>query len=104
MPNITLNLTKWYHFIIAAMPIFASLVTFVLWFDTRYMHREISNTRFNELQIRIIQSQVRDYHEMVKNGEELTITEQMQFDLDKDQLKYLMSERNKLLGIGDEDE
>ena len=104
MPNVTINLSKWYHLLLGSLPLLAMLATGAMWMDTRYMHKEISDTRFIELQIRIVQAQVRAYHKMVQNGERLTPEEQVQFDLDRDQLRFLMGERNRLLGLGDSEE
>ena len=84
----------------ALAPLVAMLATAWFWFDTRYMHRTISDTRFIELQIRIVQGDIRDHNKMLDAGVTLSAEQRMQFDLDKDQLKFLMSERNKILGIG----
>lgn len=72
-----------------------------MWFDTRYMHKEISDTRYIELQIKIVERNVKDYHRMVESGETPSPREELDFEMDKDQLKFLMNERNKILGIGD---
>lgn len=103
MSNVTINLTKWYHFVLGAIPLVAVIATTIMWIDTRYMHREISDTRFIEMQLRLVQMQVRQYNTRIKAGEVLTPEEQIQFDLDKDQLKLLLAERNKILGIGEDE-
>lgn len=88
---------------LGAMPVLAAIATAIMWVDTRYMHREISDTRFIELQLRIVQAQVREYHRRVEDGKTLTPDELLQFELDKDQLKFLMNERNRLLGLGEDE-
>lgn len=103
MSNVTINLTKWYHFVLGAIPLLALVGTTIMWIDTRYMHREISDTRFIEMQLRLVQMQVRHYNSRIRAGEVLTPEETIQFELDKDQLKLLLGERNKILGIGDQE-
>ncbi len=101
MANVTINLTKWYHFVLAAVPLIAMIATALMWVDTRYMHREISDIRFIELQIRIIDGHVRDYNRIIDADGTLSAEDQMKREMDMDQLKNLMMERNKILGIGD---
>jgi len=103
MPEVTINLSKWYHFVLGSLPLLAFIGTALMWIDTRYMHKEISDTRFIELQIKIVQGQVRDAHRRLEDGKTLSADELIQFELDKDQLKFLMGERNRLLGIGDDE-
>ena len=98
--GININLSKWYHGVIAIMPLIALLGSGWFWLDTRYMHKEISDTRFIELQIRIVQSNVRDYNRRIDAGEDLNAQETLEYDMEKDQLKFLMNERNKVLDIG----
>ncbi len=69
--------------------------------DTRYMHKEMSDTRFIELQIRIVEGHVRDYNRIIDADGTLSAEDQMKREMDMDQLKNLMMERNKILGIGD---
>lgn len=101
MADIQINLTKWYHFVLAVAPVVAMVATAIMWIDTRYMHKEISDTRFIELQIRIVQGHVRDYNRVIDNGGMLSADDKFNHEMDKDQLKNLMLERNKILGIGD---
>lgn len=101
MANVTINLTKWYHFVVAAVPLVAMIATALMWVDTRYMHREISDIRFIELQIRIIEGHVKDYNRIIDTNGTLSAEDQMNREMDIDQLKNLMFERNKILGIGD---
>ncbi len=100
MPDVKINLTKWYHFVVAIVPVVAMLATGFMWMDTRYMHKEISDTRFIELQIRIVEGHIRDHNRIVDAGGELSAEDVFENEMDVDQLKNLMAERNKILGIG----
>jgi len=99
MPEININLTKWYHFVVATAPVVAMFATGLMWVDTRYMHRQISDTRFIELQIKIVEGHIGSYHRIIDSGGILTATEKMKLELDMAQLKNLSAERNKVLGI-----
>lgn len=101
MANLTINLTKWYHFVLGVLPLLAALASGFMWLDVRYMHKEISDTRFIELNMKIVQAEVREFHKKEARGEILTPEERMIFDADKKQLDLLMSERNRLMGIGE---
>lgn len=101
MADVQINLTKWYHFAIAIVPIISAIATAFMWMDTRYMHKEISDTRFIELQIRIVQGHVKDHNRVVDSGGILSADDKFNHEMNKDQLKNLMLERNKILGIGD---
>lgn len=94
------KLSKVYTEILRALPLLALLGTAILWIDTRYMHREISDTRFIELQIKIVRDNVQEYNRRIDNGEEFGAQEQLEFDMEKDQLRFLMNERNKILDLG----
>ena len=101
MPEVKINLTKWYHFVIATAPVIAMCLTFFMWVDTRYMHKEISDGRFIELQIRIVQSAVDSHNKIIDAGGTVSASDATKHELDMDQLKNLITERNKTLGIGD---
>ncbi len=101
MANVTINLTKWHHFVIATVPVIAMVATAIMWVDTRYMHKEISDTRFIELQIRIVEGHVRDYARIIDAGDDLSAADEIKLNMDMAQLQNLMLERNKRLGIGD---
>lgn len=98
--GININLSKWYHGVIAIMPLIALLGSGWFWLDTRYMHKEISDTRFIELQIKIVEGNVKAYNRIIAEGIVLGPQDQLEFDMEKDQLRFLMTERNKILGIG----
>ena len=100
MPNLSINLTKWYHFILAVVPLVAMIATGMLWLDTRYMHKEMSDTRFIELQIRIVEGHIRDITRIRDAGGELSANDEIKLAMDLAQLENLLIERNKSLGIG----
>ncbi len=100
MPNLSINLTKWYHFVFAIVPVISMILTAGLWLDTRYMHKEMSDTRFIELQIRIVEGHIRDITRIRDAGSELSANDEIKLAMDLAQLQNLMLERNKTLGIG----
>ena len=100
MPNLSINLTKWYHFVFAIVPVVSMIATGMLWLDTRYMHKEMSDTRFIELQIRIVEGHIRDITRIRDAGGELSANDEIKLAMDLAQLQNLMLERNKTLGIG----
>lgn len=100
MPDLNINLTKLGTFIKVIVPVIAMVATAGMWIDTRYMHQDISNTRFIELQIRIVQGHIRDYTRIVDADGIISANDTVQHEMDIDQLKNLMAERNKILGIG----
>jgi len=104
MPEVKISLTKWWHYLVAAVATIGPIVTFVatgwLWLDTRYMHREISDRRSVDIQIMIIQGHLRDYIRILDSGIELSAQDELNYDLDKNRLQNLQNERNRLLGIG----
>ena len=101
MPNITINVKKWYAIILATLPVIGAISTGLMWIDTRYMHREISDTRFIELQIKIIEGHIKDYNRILDAGESLSSEDQIRYEMDREQLKDLTKERNRILGIGE---
>jgi len=100
MPQININLAKIATFFKVVTPVLAMIATAGMWIDTRYMHQDISNTRFIELQIRIVQGHIRDYTRIVDADGVISASDTVQHEMDIDQLKNLMAERNKILGIG----
>lgn len=101
MTGFTLNLSKWYHGVIAILPVLALIGSFWLWLDTRYMHKEISDNRFIQLQIDIVSGQLMDYNRIIDEGRELSAKELQDYDMYKFRLQMLEQERSKKLGIGD---
>lgn len=100
MPTINITLSKVYTEALRALPLLALLGTSIMWVDTRYMHKEISDTRFIEIQIKIVERNIRDYHRMIEEGVELSPSEKMELEMEQDQLKFLRNERNKVLDLG----
>ena len=104
MPEVNLSLTKWWHYLVATVATLAPIITFSatawLWLDTRYMHRNISDTRHIDTQIMIVQGHLRDYTRILDADIDLSAQDEINFDLDKARLQNLITERNKLLGIG----
>ena len=100
MPDFNINVTKVGAFLKVVLPLIAMFATAGMWIDTRYMHQDISNTRFIELQIRIVQGHIRDYTRIVDANGVISANDVVQHEMDKDQLKNLMDERNKILGLG----
>jgi len=39
MTNITVSVTKWYHFAIGIVPLLSAIVIAVAWIDSRYLHQ-----------------------------------------------------------------
>lgn len=101
MPDITINIKQSYKVLLASLPLIGAIATGIMWIDTRYMHKEISDTRFIELQIKIIEGQLKHYNRMIDSGQTLSSEDTIRYDLDKEQLKELIKERNRILGIGD---
>jgi len=101
MPEVKISLSKWWHYVVATAPVVAMCLTFFMWVDTRYMHKEISDGRFIELQIRIVQSAVDNHNKVIDAGGVVSAADATKHDLNVDQLKNLLNERNKTLGIGD---
>ena len=100
MPKLNIDLSKVYTEVLRALPLLALLGTAILWVDTRYMHREISDTRFIELQIKMVEINLQGYNRRLGNGEELSPQEQLEYEMERDQLKFLMNERNRVLDLG----
>ena len=93
------NLPTWLNKVLSILPLVALLSTSLMWVDTRYIHREISDTRFIDLQIKIIQGHVRDYERVKDSGANPTSSDESNYKLDMQQLEYLMIERTKKLGL-----
>lgn len=101
MSDININLSKWYHAVIAVLPVLALIGSFGLWLDTRYMHKEISDNRFIQLQIDIVNGQLMDYNRMIDEGKALTAKELQDYEMYKFRLQMLEQERSRKLQIGD---
>lgn len=72
---------------------------FFMWVDARYMHSEIANTRYVDLQIKITQSNIREYNRIKEMGVMTDPSDDTQYVLDLKELQLLMAQRNKILGL-----
>jgi hypothetical protein len=89
---------KKYGFIV---PVLATLGTFSMWIDTRYMHKEVSDIRFIELQRLLVETQVKMCSRDMDVGIDLSPQDQIKCEMYLEQLKGLMLERNRILDIGE---
>ena len=90
---------KRYHLFVASIPLFAVAATALMWVDTRYMHQDIADIRHLETQIRLVEGHIRDYNRIINSGGQPNADEVTQYEMDKEELKNLLNERNKILGI-----
>jgi hypothetical protein len=93
------NVKKTLTTLITILPLLALLGTGAMWVDTRYMHKQISDTRYIDLQIKIVQGHIREYERLKTSDAPLTMSDESNYNTDLRQLDNLLSERNKLLGI-----
>lgn len=83
------------------LPILATVATFSLWVDTRYMHKTISDVRHIDLKIIILDRELKDWdRRMDKEGYILSPEEQREYDLFKSTIDFLSKERDKAVGLG----
>ena len=100
MSGVTINLSKWYHGLVAALPVLALIGSFWLWLDTRYMHKEISDNRHLVLQMDVINLQLMEFNRMIDAGADLSAQQQQEFDMLKFRLQLLEKERQDSLQLG----
>ena len=96
MKEVTISFSKWYHWLLASLPLLAILGSAILWVDARHMHTDIANIRYIDLQISIIEGHIRDYSRLNNPGS----ADEIYYNLDVDQLNKLKSERSRELGLG----
>jgi hypothetical protein len=84
------------------IPILTFVGSMFFWLDARYMHRQISNIRFIETQMLILEGQVEYYERMEEFNIDLSQQDTRRYEMKLMQLLDLNKERNKILGIGDE--
>jgi hypothetical protein len=82
----------------------AALGVLIAWIDMRYMHRDISNHRHILTQLSIVETKLDTYHRMIDHGETLTAREQTDYELARLEKQALITERNKLMDIGEDDQ
>lgn len=93
------NLKKAVAIVLTVIPILSALWTTIIWIDTRYMHKEISDIRFVDVQLIVAQGHMRDYERMISKGMIMTEEEKTEYDLEKQKYIYLTQERDKLMGL-----
>ena len=101
MADIKETLRKSTRIVLTYLPVITLLGTIGLWVDTRYMHRQISDTRYIDLQIGLIETRMSTYQRMLDQAQMLTEAERLDYEVSVEQLKDLLKERNKLLGVGE---
>jgi hypothetical protein len=107
MSGFTINVNKWYHGLLGALPLLALIGSFWLWLDTRYMHvemgtqlKQISDGRHIQLQMDIIKLQLMDFNRRIDGGHALTTQEQQDFDMLKFRLQLLEEEKKNSQNYG----
>lgn len=85
----------------STVPLIMMLVAGAMWLDARYMHKQLSDVRYLELQIRINEMEVSDLEDRIDAGEQLTSEEKRLYDIYIGQIETLMKERNRQLGISE---
>ena len=100
MSGVTINLSKWYHGLVALLPLFALIGSFWLWLDTRYMHKEISDNRHIRLQIDVVNLQLMEYNRRIDAGGELDAEDRQKFETLKFRLQLLEQKDQERLQLG----
>ena len=107
MTGLTINVSKWYHGLLAALPLLALVGSFWLWLDTRYMHvevgskiKEISDGRHLTLQMDIINLQLMEFNRMIDAGTVLSAKQKQDLDMLRFRLQLLEEEKKKALQYG----
>lgn len=126
MSNVTINVTKWYHFVLAIGSVIAMLSGTIVWVDSRYIHHDefelaaskaeleltaskregkaAARAAYNQsinLQYMIVQGRVETYAQMVLDGKQLTAQQTINQDDYLKQYAFLTSEKNRLMmGLG----
>ena len=100
MAGINISLSKWYHGLIAILPLLALIGSFWLWLDTRYMHKEISDNRHLSLQIDVVNLQLMEFNRMIDAGQNLTASQQQKVDMLRFRLQLLEKEKQDGMQLG----
>jgi hypothetical protein len=107
MTDEKIDIKRWFHFTLRIIPLVALVGSIAAWVDIRYMHNEtfehytqMTDMRNIEMQIKIVEGHIRDYTRILEMGGTLSHSEQIYYELEQKQLADLISERNKLLGMG----
>lgn len=81
------------------LPLLSLIGQGVMYVDTRYMHKQISDTRYIDLQIMIIQGQIRDYERLKDSGATITASDESVYETNMKQLDHLLKERQRMHGL-----
>lgn len=95
MPQITIDLKKWYKIFIKSIPLLALLGSGILWIDARHMHKDIADIRWLDVQISIINGHILDYTRI----ENPDAADDIAFKISLDRLNFLTEERSQRLGL-----
>jgi hypothetical protein len=122
MSNVTINVTKWYHFVLAIGSVVAMLGGAVAYVDSRYTHRDAfelsaekavvkleatENARKNaaeaayeqsiNLQLMIVEGRVEWYAQMRADNRPFTTQQNIKESNYTKQLEFLIGEKNRLM-------
>lgn len=99
-----LKKNKWFRvafvFVTVVIPIITFVGTFSLWVDARYMHKVMADARYIETRIWIVERAITDHENKILNQLPITPDEKRVYDLNVSEMKELISERNRLMGVG----
>lgn len=108
MSGVTINLTKWYHGVLASLPLLMMIGTAIMWVDTRYMHvemgakiKQISDGRHIQLQIDILKLRILEYNRIVDSGVTLSAKQNEELGVLRFRLRLLEEEKKDSEGYGD---
>jgi hypothetical protein len=85
--------------IAAILGVVTMITPLILWVDDRYMHNDIANIRYIDLQINLIEKNLRDYQRLVDTRAIVTAADETNYQLDISSIRELQKQRNKMLGI-----
>jgi hypothetical protein len=98
---------KWTKIIASSVAIVIAIgsVTWntAIWIDSRYIYKSISDQRWIDTQIMVLKSDIREYNRHVASGNMPSEQEVIDYDLTKSRLQWLLEERDKLMGMGDDE-
>lgn len=82
------------------LPIIATAATLVLWVDTRYMHKSISDIRYIDLQIAFYEREMKDHERKIDDqGYTPSEEEKREYNTMDHSVKTLNLRRDKLIGL-----
>ena len=93
-------MNKWLKWAINIVPLLAAIFTTVLWVDTRYMHKDISDARFIDMQMAMYERYVKVHERRIdREGYKPSEEEKREYDLMVNALTEMEKARNKVLGL-----